>query len=99
MLYLILLLLLHFYFPYINYDSINVSPDFLFLLILFSSLKLTQNKLLILSFSTGLLKDILTQYYFFGFLSFINIFLGYAIFEIKSIKDKIAQYFIIKSYF
>ena len=99
----ILLLLLHFYFPYINYDSIDVSPDFFLLIILSSSLKLSQNKILVLSFSIGVLKDILTQYYFFGLLSFIHILLGYITIRIQSIKDKIFQYsyifFIIFIYF
>ena len=91
----ILLLLLHFYFPYINYDLIDVSPDFFLLIILFSSSKLSQNKILALSFSIGILKDILTQYYFFGLLSFMHIFLGYIIISIQSIKDKVFQYFYI----
>ena len=93
--YILLLLLFHFYFPYINYNLIDVSPDFLFLIILFSSLKLSHPKLVGLSFFIGLTKDILTHYYFFGFSSFMNSFIGYIIFSVQSIKDKIFQYCII----
>ena len=100
---ILLLLLFHFYFPYINYNLIDVSPDFLFLIILFSSSKLSKPKLVGLSFFIGLIKDVLTQYYFFGLSSFINSFLGYVIFNINSIKDKLFRYgiifFIMFSYF
>ena len=101
--YILLLLLFHFYFPYINYNLIDVSPDFLFLIILFSPLQFTKSKVLMLSFFIGLIKDVLTQHYFFGFSSFINSFVGFVIFNIKSIKDKFFQYsiifFIMFSYF
>ena len=76
---LLLLLLLYFYFPYVSYDSIDISPDFLLLVIIFSSIQLSRSRLLLLSFIIGTIKDILTQYYFFGFLSLITTIFGYSI--------------------
>ena len=84
---LIILLLLHFYFPYMSYNSINISPDFLLLIIIYSSIRLDKSKLILISFIIGLLRDILTQYYFLGFISLLTTFFGYLMATTKSSKN------------
>ena len=90
---ILFLLILHFYFPSINYSSINISPDFLLIIIVISSFYLNDSKTLLLGFSIGLLKDILTQSDYLGFLTFITLFFSYGLIKIKIYKKKNIQYF------
>jgi len=90
---ILFLLILHFYFPSINYNSINISPDFLLIIIVISSFYLNDSKTLLLGFSIGLLKDILTQSDYLGFLTLITLIFSYGLIKIKIYKKKNIQYF------
>ena len=86
---ILILLILHFYFPYIHYNLIDISPDFL-LLIIISSLRYSGFQIILISFIIGLYKDFITQSYFIGFLTFINTFFGYVISNLKLFIYKIS---------
>jgi len=89
----LLLLILHFYFPSIDYNSISISPDFLLLIIIINSFYLNDSKTLLLGFIIGLLKDILTQSDYLGFLTFVTLVFSYALIKIKIYQKKDIQYF------
>tara|TARA_Y100000994_G_C15452116_1_gene343050 strand:+ start:123 stop:563 length:441 start_codon:yes stop_codon:yes gene_type:complete len=86
------LLILYFYFPSISYASINITPDFLLIMIIINSFYLIDSRILLLGFSIGLLKDFLTQSDYLGFLTLITLFFAYALIKIKSYKNKNIQY-------
>tara|TARA_B100000945_G_C20330512_1_gene572163 strand:- start:503 stop:943 length:441 start_codon:yes stop_codon:yes gene_type:complete len=86
------LLILYFYFPSISYASINITPDFLLIMIIINSFYLIDSKILLLGFSIGLLKDFLTHSDYLGFLTLITLFFAYALTKIKSYKNKNIQY-------
>ncbi len=86
------LLILYFYFPSINYASINISPDFLLIMIIVNSFHLTDSRILLLGFSIGLFKDFLTQSNYLGFLTLITLFFAYLLIKIKIYKNKNIKY-------
>ena len=92
---ILLLLILHFYFPSIYYNTINISPDFLLIIIVIGSFYLNNSKILLLGFSIGLLKDILTQSDYLGFLTFITLIFSYVLIKIKIYQNKNIQYVVI----
>jgi len=92
---ILLLLILHFYFPSIYYNTINISPDFLLIIIVIGSFYLNNSKILLLGFSVGLLKDILTQSDYLGFLTFITLIFSYVLIKIKIYQNKNIQYVVI----
>ena len=95
MLILIILLLLELYFPYVIYSGINISPDFLLIIIILLSFRLDRSRIIIISFFIGLIKDLLIQYSFFGFLSLIHTCFSYGLGNIHNIRDDRTKYFLI----
>ncbi len=87
-----LLLILHFYFPSLDYNSINISPDFLLIIIIISSFYLNDSKILFLGFIIGLLKDILTQSNYLGFITFISLIFAYGLIKIQVYQNKTTKY-------
>ncbi len=90
----VLLILLHLYFPSIEFESINISPDFLLILIIFNSFYLSDSKTIFLGFSVGLLKDFLIMSDYLGFLTLISISFSYLIVKVKIYKNKSLHYFL-----
>jgi len=91
MMLILILLILHFYFPYTHYNSVDISPDFL-LLVIIGSLRYNGLKIILISFVIGIYKDFITQSYFLGFLTFVNTILGYIIQNLRSTIYKNAYY-------
>lgn len=81
------------FFPEINFNNINVSPDFMILLILFSLKDFSVPIIIIGSFSIGFLKDSLTQVNLFGVNTFLLGVLGYLFLVSMSIKNNVIKYF------
>ena len=100
---ILLLLILHFYFPIVEYGSINISPDFLLIIIIINSFYLSDSKVLLSAFIIGLLKDLLTQSDYLGLLTFLSILFAYGLIKIKVYKNKniqcIVVLFLMFSYF
>lgn len=90
----VLLILLHLYFPSIEFESINIGPDFLLILIIFNSFNLSDSKTIFLGFSVGLLKDFLIMSDYLGFLTLISISFSYLIVKVKIYKNKSLHYFL-----
>ena len=92
---LIALLLLELYSPDIKYDFIDISPDFLLILIVLLTFKSGRKNGTLIGFFVGLSKDLLTQYATFGFLSLIGSCFGYAIGSINYIKNTNMKYILV----
>ena len=90
-----LLLILHFYFPIIDYGSIDISPDFLLIIIIINSFYLNDSKVLLSGFIIGLLKDLLTQSDYLGLLTFLSILFAYGLIKLKVYKNKNIKYIFI----
>tara|TARA_B100001250_G_C19594428_1_gene697789 strand:+ start:165 stop:614 length:450 start_codon:yes stop_codon:yes gene_type:complete len=98
-----ILLILHFYFPIVEYGFIDISPDFLLIIIIINSFYLSDSKVLLSAFIIGLLKDLLTQSDYLGLLTFLSILFAYGLIKIKVYKNKniqcIVVLFLMFSYF
>tara|TARA_Y100001968_G_scaffold200356_1_gene183923 strand:+ start:312 stop:761 length:450 start_codon:yes stop_codon:yes gene_type:complete len=92
---ILLLLILHFYFPIVEYGSINISPDFLLIIIIINSFYLNDSKVLLSGFMIGLLKDLLTQSNYLGLLTFLSILFAYGLIKLKVYKSKSIQYIVV----
>ena len=90
-----LLLILHFYFPIVDYGSIDISPDFLLIIIIINSFYLNDSKVLLSGFMIGLLKDLLTQSNYLGLLTFLSILFAYGLIKLKVYKSKSIQYIVV----
>ena len=90
-----LLLILHFYFPIVDYGSIDISPDFLLLIIIINSFYLNDSKILLSGFVIGLLKDLLTQSDYLGLLTFLSILFAYGLIKLKVYQNKNMKYIFI----
>tara|TARA_Y100001970_G_scaffold170758_1_gene208719 strand:- start:605 stop:1054 length:450 start_codon:yes stop_codon:yes gene_type:complete len=92
---ILLLLILHFYFPIVEYGSIDISPDFLLIIIIINSFYLNDSKVLLSGFMIGLLKDLLTQSNYLGLLTFLSILFAYGLIKLKVYKSKSIQYIVV----
>jgi len=92
---ILLLLLLHFYFPAIDYGSIDISPDFLLIIIIINSFYLSDSKVLLSGFVIGLLKDLLTQSDYLGLLTFLSVLFAYGLIKLKVYQNKNMKYILI----
>ena len=90
-----LLLILHFYFPIVDYGSIDISPDFLLIIIIINSFYLNDSKVLLSGFIIGLLKDLLTQSDYLGLLTFLSILFAYGLIKLKVYQNKNIKYIFI----
>ena len=74
-----ILILLEFYFPSIFYKTFNVSPSFLLLLIIFVTFNYGRKRAILVAFLFAFIKDILTQYSSFGFITLLTCIFAYFI--------------------
>ena len=87
-----ILFLLVLYFPSIEYNGIDISPDFTLLIIIIISLKSGQKSATVIGFLIGFIKDLITQYSSLGFLSLLTTCFGYSIGNLKVIRDTTMKY-------
>jgi rod shape-determining protein MreD len=93
-------LLLLLYTPIIYYNSSNLSPNFFIIIIIYCGFKYNRITIIIISFFLGIFQDFLIQYEYLGITSILIISFGYAIGNIKKIKNIYMKYiFIIISIF
>ena len=83
----IILIIALFYFPLINVGYINITPDFLLLLIIVNVQHLNDYKALFLGLFIGLIQDFLTQDNYFGLIAIFSILISYFLLKIKSYKS------------
>jgi rod shape-determining protein MreD len=93
-------LLLLLYAPIIYYNSSNLSPNFFIIIIIYCGFKYSRITIIIISFFLGIFQDFLIQYEYLGITSILIISFGFAIGNIKKIKNIYMKYiFIIISIF
>ena len=92
---LFILFLLALYFPHIEYNTIDISPDFTLLIIITISLKSGQKNATLIGFLIGLIKDLITQYSSLGFLSLLTTCFGYSAGNLKVIRDTTMKYLLL----
>ena len=83
----IILFFLLLYFPYINYDGIDISPDFGLIIIVLIALNSSRRSATLAGFFIGLFQDLLTQHLTLGFLSLLGTCFGYSIGNIRFFKN------------
>jgi len=83
------------YFPYIDYDGIDVSPDFSLIIIALIALNSGRRNATLAGFFIGLFQDLLTQYLTLGFLSLLGTCFGYGVGNIQSLKKIELMYLLI----
>ena len=83
------------YFPYIDYDGIDVSPDFSLIIIVLIALNSGRRNATLAGFFIGLFQDLLTQYLTLGFLSLLGTCFGYGVGNIQSLKKIELMYLLI----
>ena len=88
-------LLLLFYAPIIYYNSSNLSPNFLIIIIIYCGFKYNRITIIIISFFLGVFQDFLIQYEYLGIISILITSFGYAIANIKKIKNIKMKYILI----
>ena len=88
-------LLLLLYPPIVYYNSINLSPNFFILIIIYCGFKYSRFKIIIISFVLGIFQDFLIQYEYLGIASILVTSFGYAIGNIKKIKNIYMKYIFI----
>jgi len=88
-------ILLLFYAPIIYYNSSNLSPNFFIIIIIYCGLKYNKKTIIIISFFLGVFQDFLIQYEYLGIISILITSFGYAIANIKKIKNIKMKYILI----
>ena len=91
----IILCLLLLYFPYIDYNGIDISPNFSLIMIVLIALNSDRKSSTLAGFFIGLLQDLLTQYLTLGFLSLLGTCFGYGIGNIRFLKNTHMMYLLI----
>ena len=91
----IILCLLLLYFPYIDYDKIDISPDFSLIVIILIAFNSNRKNSTLAGFFIGLFQDFLTQYLTLGFLSLLGTCFGYSIGNIRFLKKIYMRYLFI----
>ena len=89
---ILILLLLELYFPYLVYNGLNINPDFFLILIILIGFKYGRLKSTLVGFLIGFIRDFLTQYFLFGFLSFLTTSFGYLIANIRYFRNLNMRY-------
>ena len=92
--FVLLLILLDFYFPSIFYKTININPAFFLLLIIFLNFNYSKRKALLIAFLFGFIKDVLIQYYLFGFITLLTCIFSYSIGYLVKINDIRIKYIV-----
>ena len=90
--FVLLLILLELYFPSFMYRTINISPAFFLLLIIFVSFKYGIKRSIIISFFIGFTKDILIQHSWFGFVTLLTSAFGYILGYIVKLNNLTIRY-------
>ena len=80
------------YFPSILYQSFDISPDFLLLLIVLISIEYDKNIYIFITFLIGLTKDFLIQYSWFGLLTILTSIFGYILIYIIEFNNMLIKY-------
>ena len=88
----IILCFLLLYFPYIDYEGIDVSPDFSLIIIVLIALNSDRGNATLAGFFIGLFQDLLTQYLTLGFLSLLGTCFGYSVGNIRFFKKTHMMY-------
>ena len=88
-------LLLLFYAPIIYYNSSNLSPNFFIIFIIYCGFIYNKKTIIIISFFLGVFHDFLIQYEYLGIISILITSFGYAIGNIKKIKNIKMKYILI----
>ena len=89
-----ILILFELYFPSIFYKSFNITPAFFLLLILFVAFKYGRKRAILIAFLFGFIKDILIQYYWFGFITLLTSVFAYIIGYSVKVNDIKIKYMI-----
>ena len=85
---IITLLILGLYFPSIQYNQIDVSPNFFLISILIFSFCNNDYKVILLGFFFGLINDILLSTYYHGLLTIIFTFFSYILYRANFYKNR-----------
>ena len=88
-------LLLLFYAPIIYYNSSDISPNFFIIIIIYCGFKYYKKTIIIISFFLGVFHDFLIHYEYLGIISILITSFGYAIGNIKKIKNIKMKYILI----
>ncbi len=95
LLIIIFLFSLSLYFPYLSYYGVDLTPNFILIIMTLVGLKTDKKISTIFGFFMGLIQDLTTQYLSLGFLTLLGPCFGYGIGNIKIIKDIRMRYILI----